>query len=138
MSSNSSTSETLRRYASMLGSTGIAAGAFGAHALKETLAKRGSLPYWQTAVMYHLIHATALLGLSSLARDEKNSEKKGKNSSNYGLAGNLLMVGTSMFSGSLYMLALGIGPRALWGPTTPLGGALMIGGWVVLGVHKGY
>ena len=119
--------DRLRLYASILGASGIATGAFGAHALKKTLEEKGTLPYWNTGVLYHLLHATAMLGLHAAA---KNANSKGL----YLRAGNLMMVGTTLFSGSLYMLSLEIGPKALWGPTTPIGGLFMIGGWVVLGM----
>jgi uncharacterized membrane protein YgdD (TMEM256/DUF423 family) len=116
--------DTLRRYAAILGATGVAAGAFGAHALKETLTKRGSVENWRTAVLYHLIHASALLALSS------SSSKA--TTGNSVLAGKLMTTGTVLFSGSVYMLSLGIGPKRLLGPTTPIGGLFMIAGWVVL------
>jgi uncharacterized membrane protein YgdD (TMEM256/DUF423 family) len=123
-----SSSVVLRRYAAILGASGIAAGAFGAHALRETLVERGSLENWRTAVLYQVFHATALLGLSAL----NNSEKDGGKS--YSTAGNLMAFGTFCFSGSVYALCLGIGPKKLLGPTTPIGGLFMIAGWVVLGL----
>lgn len=117
--------DMLRRYAAVLGATGVAAGAFGAHALSETLTKRGSLDNWRTAVMYQLFHATALLALSN------TTTKYVKESTT---AGKLMVAGTVMFSGSIYLLSLGIGPKRLLGPTTPIGGLLMIAGWVALGL----
>ena len=42
--------------------------------------------------------------------------------------------GTTLFSGSIYMLCLEQGPKALWGPATPLGGTAMIGGWALAGL----
>ena len=60
--------------AGLLGFTGVALGAFGAHALKETLAAANMTSAWQTAVLYNLVHAVALAayitGLSYLARVE--------------------------------------------------------------------
>jgi uncharacterized membrane protein YgdD (TMEM256/DUF423 family) len=50
------------------------------------------------------------------------------------MAGKLLTMGTMMFCGSIYCLSLDIGPKAILGPTTPLGGLLMIGGWIVAGL----
>jgi uncharacterized membrane protein YgdD (TMEM256/DUF423 family) len=119
--------DILRHYAAILGATGIAAGAFGAHALKETLTKRGSVENWRTAVLYHLIHASALLALSSSSNSKTTST-----TSNSVVAGKLMTTGTVLFSGSVYMLSLGIGPKRLLGPTTPIGGLFMIAGWVVL------
>ena len=114
-------------YAAVLGCTGVAAGAFGAHALKDELEQRGALGYWNTAVMYHLLHATAMVGLHAA------STAAGTSKGPYRMAGHLMMAGTTMFSGSLYCLALGVGPKAVMGPATPVGGLLMICGWAVLG-----
>lgn len=122
MPSNGSTSDWLRKAAALLGASGVALGAIGAHAFKDTLNKRGTLSNWQTATVYQLFHASALLGLAAQGDSVKP------------LAGQLLAAGTTMFSGSIYCLCLGIGPKALLGPTTPLGGLLMIGGWVVAGL----
>lgn len=99
--------------AGLLGFTGVALGAFGAHALKDTLAAGGHTATWQTAVLYHLIHAVALLALPP-----------GK------WAGRCWIAGIVLFSGSLYALALG-GPKIL-GPITPLGGVLLLAGWALV------
>lgn len=99
--------------AGLLGFAGVALGAFGAHALKETLATSGHASTWQTAVLYHLIHATALLAAPA-----------GK------WAGRCWIAGILMFSGSLYWLSLG-GPKFL-GPVTPLGGVLLLAGWALV------
>ncbi|MDI1320837.1 MAG: DUF423 domain-containing protein [bacterium] len=106
--------------AGILGFTGIALGAFGAHALKDTLADRGTLSTWQTAVLYHLIHAVALLALAGMAGDWANAR----------WIGACWLLGVILFSGSLYWLALG-GPKVL-GPITPLGGLLFLAGWLLV------
>ena len=102
--------------ASLLGFTGVALGAFGAHALKETLHAHGTTATWQTAVLYQLIHAVALLAYPG-----------------WSWAGRCWIAGVVMFSGSLYWLALG-GPKFL-GPVTPLGGIALLLGWVLLAWH---
>ena len=119
----------LLRSAAFLGSSGVGAGAFGAHALKSTLEKqKNGLENWKTAVMYQLIHATAILALSVLsANSTKISAKCLK-------AGKLMGFGTVLFSGSIYGLTLNVGPKKVLGPITPIGGLLMISGWVVLGM----
>ena len=114
--------KVLRRIASVLGATGVAIGAFGAHALKESLTQRGTAAMWQTATIYQLFHAAAILALATSTTPKKHL-----------LAGKLMGVGNLFFSGSIYGLALGVGPKKLLGPTTPIGGLFMIGGWVVLG-----
>ena len=129
-------SDYLRKVAALLGSTGVALGAIGAHAMKETLTKRNTLASYQTATLYQLFHATAILALSSAASSGV-ADGKASGSRYLTTAGNLMGMGTLMFSGSIYCLSVGIGPRALLGPTTPFGGLLMIGGWIVVGIGGG-
>ena len=95
----------------------VALGAFGAHALDRMLGAE-ALGWWQTAVHYQMWHALALtaLGLSAFPRPA--------------LPAALLGGGALLFSATLYAMALGA-PRWL-GAVTPLGGALMIGGWAWL------
>ncbi len=102
--------------AGLLGFTGVALGAFGAHALKDTLAANGTIATWQTAVLYHLVHAVALATGPTAP-----------------WVGRCWTVGVVLFSGSLYWLALG-GPKLL-GPITPLGGISLLLGWTLLAWH---
>lgn len=108
--------------AAVFGFLGVALGAFGAHGLKPTLEAHGSLETWKTAVLYHLLHAVALLALASW-RDSHAGPS--------GRVAALWSAGVVLFSGSLYWLALG-GPRLL-GPITPLGGVAFLAGWALLG-----
>ena len=110
-------------WAGVLGATGVAIGAFGAHALKGTLEASGMREVWETAVRYQLLHATALLGFAAWLRP---AERPGAACA---WAIRLWVLGTLLFSGSLYALALG-GPRWL-GPVTPIGGFALIAGWVL-------
>ncbi len=120
----------LRGIASVMGSTGVAMGAFGAHALKKALERRGTAAMWQTATIYQLFHAAAVLSLANSVLSASESPESRKR---HLLAGKLMGVGNLMFSGSIYCLALGKGPKMILGPITPIGGLLMIGGWVVVG-----
>src|ERR1700712_4150220 len=104
--------------AGILGFTGVALGAFGAHALKETLILHASLTTWQTAVLYHLIHSVALLALGRTAASESKAIV---------WIARCWTIGVIFFSGSLYWLALG-GPTFV-GPITPLGGLAFLVGW---------
>lgn len=104
----------------VLGALGVAAGAFGAHGLKERLTEY-QLGLWNTAVQYQLWHALALLGVGVLARVSGGG---------FGASTQLFLWGVVVFSGTLYALALG-GPGWL-GAITPIGGAALIGGWVML------
>jgi uncharacterized membrane protein YgdD (TMEM256/DUF423 family) len=106
--------------AGLLGFTGVALGAFGAHGLKAILEPAGKLEIWKTAVFYQLIHAVALLAVAGWA--EPVARKIGW----------CWISGVLLFSGSLYGLALG-GPRIL-GPITPLGGVAFLIGWGWLAV----
>lgn len=99
--------------AGFLGATAVALGAFGAHGLKAQLALiPEALGWWQTATFYLLIHAVAVAAL-----DRRWPAW-------------LWSVGAIIFATTLYALALGA-PRWL-GAITPLGGSLLIAGWVAL------
>lgn len=105
------------------GGVAVAAGAFGAHALKHRLTP-DLLVIFETAVRYQMYHALALLALGVMG---------GRTSSPWlDAAGWCFVIGTAVFSGSLYVLAL-TGVKA-WGAVTPVGGLLLILGWAALGV----
>lgn len=103
---------------------GIIAGAFGAHALKESISAKQLVSY-ETGVRYLIYHGLALLALGLSA--EKLPELK--------WVGRLLIAGVLLFSGSIFLLALKdlLGANlSFLGPVTPIGGVLMIAGWGVL------
>lgn len=106
------------------GLLGVAAGAFGAHALRGRLAE-DMLAVYRTAVEYQFWHALALLAVGLLARQAADAWLTAS-----GLA---FTLGVLLFSGSLYALALS-GVRVL-GAVTPLGGVALIVGWACLIVH---
>jgi uncharacterized membrane protein YgdD (TMEM256/DUF423 family) len=105
----------------VLAALGVAAGAFGAHALRGRLTP-DLLNAFETGVRYHLIHA---LGLLSVAWATTRWPGYVVNA-----AGWLFLLGTVLFSGSLYALSLS-GVRAL-GAITPVGGFAFIAGWLAL------
>lgn len=105
------------RIAALFGATGVALGAFGAHGLKAILAANESLEIWRTASNYHLLHAVALLCLA------------GKPSAS-GIAFKCFAAGLLLFSGSLYALA--ITNFKILGAVTPVGGLILIAGWLSL------
>lgn len=109
------------RLAGVFGFLGVALGAFGAHGLKSRLSP-DMLTIWQTGVLYHLIHAVALLGLGVLAQRGSGSAVS--------VAGWAFTAGILVFSGSLYALALS-GVRVL-GAITPIGGVAFLVGWGAL------
>jgi uncharacterized membrane protein YgdD (TMEM256/DUF423 family) len=100
---------------------GVAAGAFGAHALKARLPP-DLLIVFETGVRYQLVHSLALLAVAwAVMRWPGRATTS---------AGVLFVAGIVLFSGSLYALAL-TGVRTL-GIITPLGGAAFIAGWACL------
>ena len=112
------------RIAAVLGFLGVALGAFGAHALKEKLSP-AALQIWNTAVLYHLLHAVALLALGLYARSSGSDVKT---------SAGLFTAGIVIFSGSLYALALsGIKPL---GAITPIGGLCLLAGWAWLAIKN--
>jgi uncharacterized membrane protein YgdD (TMEM256/DUF423 family) len=97
---------------------GVVLGAFGAHALEDTLAPE-KLADWDTAVRYQLVHALALVAFGLFGERTNGKDYPGV----------LLLLGSLCFSGSIYALCFEFLVR-LMGPITPLGGVMMIGGWI--------
>lgn len=105
------------------GALGVAAGAFGAHALRDKVEPR-LLEIFETAARYEMYHALALLAVGLLASRWPSGLLNS--------AGWLFVAGTLFFSGSLYAMTF-TGIRAL-GAITPIGGVCFIAGWICLGV----
>ena len=105
----------------MLAMVGVAAGAFGAHALKSRLTP-DMLAVFEVGVRYQLVHALALLAVAwAITRWPGRAVL---------YAGALFIAGIVLFSGSLYLLAL-TGERSL-GAITPFGGVAFLAGWACL------
>ena len=103
------------------GALAVAAGAFGAHALRGRLAP-DLMAVYQTGAQYQALHALALLASAWAVTRAPGAWAAA--------AGWLFLAGTLLFSGSLYALALS-GVRAL-GAVTPFGGVALVGGWLAL------
>ena len=99
----------------------VAAGAFGAHALRGRIAE-DLLPVFETGARYEMFHALALLAVGLWARRDPGRALC--------VAGGAFAAGTVLFSGSLYALAL-TGTRS-FGAVTPFGGAAFLIGWAAL------
>jgi uncharacterized membrane protein YgdD (TMEM256/DUF423 family) len=97
----------------------VAAGAFGAHALKASFSPE-ALVTWETAARYQMYHALAMLAVGLAAQALRTTSLR--------VAGLLFLVGTLVFSGSLYALVL-TGERWL-GAITPIGGLALMAGWL--------
>ena len=101
----------------------VAAGAFGAHALRD-LVPPERLAVWETASRYQMYHALGLLLTGYLALSGQKTAGPAR------LSGWLFVAGTVLFSGSLYALTLsGV---TILGAITPLGGVAFLIGWLVL------
>jgi uncharacterized membrane protein YgdD (TMEM256/DUF423 family) len=99
----------------------VAAGAFGAHALRDRVSA-DLLEVFETGARYHMYHALGLLGVAWVASRWPHDS--------VAWAGWLFVAGTLLFSGSLYLLSL-TGARWL-GAITPLGGVAFLLGWLAL------
>lgn len=100
---------------------GVAAGAFGAHGLKNSLSAE-MLAIFETGVRYQMYHAFGLLAVAWAQSRFPSSILT--------VGGWLFVVGTIIFSGSLYALSL---TETRWlGAITPIGGLAFLGGWLCL------
>ncbi|MDP9315131.1 MAG: DUF423 domain-containing protein, partial [Chloroflexota bacterium] len=102
---------------------GVGAGAFGAHALRRRLSA-DMLNVFEVGVRYQMYHAFALIIVAWASTQWAGTLTT--------LSGWLFVLGTLLFSGSLYLLSL-TGIRWL-GAITPLGGLALLGGWLALAI----
>jgi uncharacterized membrane protein YgdD (TMEM256/DUF423 family) len=111
-------------FAALSGFCSVACGAFGAHALEGVLEPR-MLAAFKTGTQYQMSHTLVLL-LTLLFREVWRDNRQ------LLLACYSFAAGIILFSGSLYLLTLtGI---SWFGPITPLGGFLLLSGWLLLAV----
>ena len=113
------------------GFVAVAAGAFGAHGLRDRLTPE-MLTIYNTGAHYHLLHALALVAVGLLARVRGAASDASRPELAIGVAGWGFLVGTVLFAGSLYTLAI-TGVKA-WGAVTPFGGVAFLVGWAALAV----
>lgn len=107
----------LFRTAAVLCFLAVTLGAFGAHALKETLVANATTDVWNKAVLYHFVHGLALLMLALWPAVNRTASV-------------CFVGGIVFFSGSLYLLAL---TNIKWlGGLAPLGGLCFLAGWFCL------
>ncbi len=103
--------------------TAVAAGAFGAHALRDRLPV-SLLAIYETAARYQMYHALALIAVAWLL--ERSPGRAAK------WAGVLFAIGIVLFSGSLYILS--VFEVRIMGAVAPLGGLAFLGGWLCFGL----
>lgn len=105
------------RISGLAGALGVGLGAFGAHGLRNLLERNGTAATWETAVLYHLVHAAVLLALALSGKANKSAFL-------------CILIGVIIFSGSLYILSI---TNIRWlGAITPIGGVSLIAGWIML------
>lgn len=110
------------RLAAISGFASVLLGALGAHgAVHDMLLAAGKLESWETGVRYHLPHSILLYILATFIGAGGKAAVR---------AWYALFIGTWLFSGSIYLLAY-FGFKWL-GPVTPLGGLLLMVGWLLL------
>ena len=115
-------SQAALRISAIVGFLAVALGAFGAHgALHDIVEKNARLATWETAVLYHLTHAVVMLVIATLRPLQT-------------AAWWLMLAGITIFSGTLYVLAL---TNVKWlGAITPIGGVCLLAGWLALAFGK--
>jgi len=112
------------RTAAIFGFLGVALGAFGAHGLRGRIPEE-MLSVYRTGVLYHLIHAVALLGVAIWGKLGSMDTSR---------PAYCFVAGIVLFSGSLYLMAF-TGIKAL-GIITPVGGLSFLAGWVLVATQK--
>jgi uncharacterized membrane protein YgdD (TMEM256/DUF423 family) len=105
----------------VLAALAVALGAFGAHGLRD-LVTADRLATFETAVRYLMYHSLGLILIGALRIRNPWPART-------------LLAGSLIFSGSLFLLVMtGAG---WWGAVAPVGGALQVGGWLLLALLAG-
>jgi uncharacterized membrane protein YgdD (TMEM256/DUF423 family) len=123
---------TLVLFAGISGAIAVALGALGAHYLKQKAGMNiitvDNLHAFETGVRYHIYHTLAIFGIALFSG--RLSHKFLEHAANF------FMVGIVLFSGSIYILStralFGIEGMSWLGPVTPIGGLVLMGGWIML------
>ena len=111
-----------------LGAVSVAAGAFGAHGLKAFLEAAGQTANWETAFRYSLVHAVVIVATGLVAALPQSMGCRGT----LAAATICFVFGVLIFSGCLAALCLS-GVKIL-GAIVPIGGTLLIAGWILLAI----
>ena len=112
----------LMTFGALSAATSVVLGAFGAHALQDTL-NETRLKSFETAVRYQMYHVIVLLFVITYNQFTQQT----KNVISY-----LFFAGIFFFSGSIYAITLGVSSKLIWF-LTPLGGMFFIVGWLKIG-----
>jgi uncharacterized membrane protein YgdD (TMEM256/DUF423 family) len=104
-----------------LGALTIVLGAFGAHALAEAVSAE-TLKSFETGVRYQMYHIIVLLFVNTQTKFLTRTKK---------ILNFLFLLGILFFSGSIYVITLGVPAKSIWF-ITPFGGLLFIMGWIYM------
>ncbi|RNE99316.1 uncharacterized protein Tco025E_09239 [Trypanosoma conorhini] len=111
----------------VVGFIAVAAGGFGEHVLGPKMTPEMKYA-WGLAVQFNLVHAVAMMAvfaaMKSLDPDSSAARRLNR-------AFHLLLLGTSLFAGSIYAMGLGA-PGKTVGPLTPVGGVTLMSGWLTV------
>ena len=110
---------------STLAGLAVAIGAFGAHGLASILSANERVDTFETAVLYHMFHALALILVGIIQKEKGHKSIR--------IVAYLFTAGVAIFSGSLY--ALSVTNITILGAITPIGGICFITGWIWLVVY---
>lgn len=111
--------------AAFSGALSVALGAFGAHGLKEVLTP-ALLNSFLTGIRYQVIHSLLLLIVVLLPFLSDFQKSK---------ISNVIIAGIVLFSGSIYLLTLGVVPSKYVWFVTPVGGLLLLASWFMIGIY---
>lgn len=112
--------------AAFSGAISVGLGAFGAHGLKKVVSE-AALQSFETGVRYQIIHTLLLLIVMVIPILKEKQKAR---------VANLLLAGIVCFSGSIYLLALGVVPAKFIWFVTPLGGLFLLAAWLLLGIYS--
>lgn len=112
-------------WGAILAMLAVGIGAFGAHMLESKISEE-YMKVYETGVQYHFIHALGIILIALIAGQWGESVR-------LRWAGRLLIIGTVLFSGSLYILSIS-GIKIL-GAITPIGGVCFIAGWLCVALE---
>jgi uncharacterized membrane protein YgdD (TMEM256/DUF423 family) len=110
--------------AALLGMLTVLLGAFGAHSLEDKLEPE-ALKSFETGIRYMMFHVLALLVINSSSLLQEKSKKR---------ISLLFFAGVLLFSGSIFLISLGVIPASQIWFVTPIGGILLILSWLITAV----
>ena len=108
----------------LLGMLTVLMGAFGAHSLEDKLEPE-ALKSFETGIRYMMYHVLALLFINSSSLLQEKSKKR---------ISLLIFAGLTLFSGSIFLISLGLIPASKIWFVTPIGGILLILSWLITAI----